>query len=277
MELAQPVHRPEHQRLTVAAAALSVLCVLALPPVVAGILDLAGPLDDRPRFSLTHRAELVSRLPGATVLQDSVIVTLTPEMHSPVMRPSQQVLPQDSAGQLVPLGVSGLLPMNPYLAPAGTRHLTSALWPGDKVFSNLGPLVVGCLPAVGAPGECTPTLLTQHASGYFLYPRSWGSSSFLEDGSVMQAEVFAIVGGQVVAGGLPGVETDRVEVRLVDGDSVTAFTTVSASPGDTVWWAATTKPPVQATAYDDAGSVIATLDLDPDDIARRSTTSTAGG
>lgn len=263
MQLAPPVPRPDHQRLTVLAAALSVLLVLAVPAVVGTLLELVAPVDRTGEPELTERARAVAELPGANVLGDQVIVTLTPEMHAPVLRPSQQVLPADSVGQLVPLGVSGVLPMNQYVAPAGTRHLVAGLWPGDKVFSNLGPLVVGCLPTVAdPPGECTPTLLTQHATGYFRYPGAWGSATFLDDGSPMEAEVYDVLGGQVVAGGAPGSEIDRVEVRTVDGARVTAFTTESASPGDVIWWAATPRRPVAATAYDARGRVLDRLDLD---------------
>lgn len=263
MQLAPPVPRPAHQRLTVLAAAVSVLLVLAVPAVVGTLLGLVAPIDHIGEPQLTQRAEAVAELPGANVIGDEVVLTLTPEMHAPVMRPSQRVLPGDSAGQLVSLGVSGMLPMNQYVAPAGTERLVAGLWPGDRVFSNLGPLVVGCLPtAADPPDACTPTLLTQHPTGYFRYPGAWGSASFLEDGSAMEAEVYGVVGGQVVVGGAPGTDVDRVVVRTIDGARVNAFTTTSASPGDVIWWAASPRRPVQATAYDARGRVLERLDLD---------------
>ncbi len=263
MQLAPPVPRPAHQRLTVLAAAVSVLLVLALPAVVGTLLGLVAPVGRTGEPQLTQRAEAVAELPGANVIGDQVVVTLTPEMHAPVMRDSQRVLPEDSAGQLVPLGVSGLLPMNQYVAPAGTGRLVAGLWPGDRVFSNLGPLVVGCLPtATDPPGACTPTLLTEHHTGYFRYPGAWGSASFLEDGSAMEAEVYDVVGGQVVVGGAPGTDVDRVQVRTIDGARVTASTTTSASPGDVIWWAASPRRPVEATVYDARGRVLERLDLD---------------
>lgn len=263
MQLAPPVPRPAHQRLTVLAAAVSVLLVLAVPAVVGTLLGLVAPVDRTGDRELTQRAEAVAELPGANVIGDQVIVTLTPEMHAPVMRASQRVLPEDSAGQLVPLGVSGLLPMNQYVAPAGTEQLVAGLWPGDQVFSNLGPLVVGCLPTTAdPPGACTPTLLTQHHTGYFRYPGAWGSAAFLEDGTAMEAEVYDVVGGQVVLGGAPGTDVERVVVRTIDGDRVTAFTTTSASPGDVIWWAASPRRPVQATVFDAKGRVLERIDLD---------------
>lgn len=191
------------------------------------------------------------------------MLTLTPEMHAPVMRPSQLVAPDEPVGQLVPLGVSALLPMDPQLAPAGTRGLMSGLRPADKVFANLGPLVVSCLVAPGdATGSCTPTLLTRHATGYYRFPRAWGSVTFLDDGSPMHAELFDVLGGRLVVGGLPGTSAARVLVTLTDGSQVTAFTTDSASPGDTVWWASLQDRAVSATAYDARGEHIATVDLD---------------
>ncbi len=210
MELVDNPASPGHPRLTIAAAALAVLAVLVIPPVVIGLVDLAAPVapvERFPTFSLTDRARQVAELPGANVLADSVVLTLTPEMNAPVMQPSQIVLPDESTGQLVPLGVSGLLPMTPDLAPAGTGGLMSGLVPGDKVFANLGPLVASCLVGPGdTAGSCTPTLLTQHSTGYYRYPGAWGTATFLDDGSPMQADLLDVLGSRLVAGGLPGTE-----------------------------------------------------------------------
>jgi hypothetical protein len=258
----EPVNRPEHRRLTVMAAAVSVLLVLGLPPLVGHLLSLVPPEEPPDRFPLTDRAQRIAELPGASVLQDRVIMFLTPDMHAPVFRPSQQVAPEDSAGQLVPLGVSGLLPMNPYLAPYAASGIAEGLWQSDNVYTNLGSMVVGCLPRFDDPrGECTPTLLTRQPNAYFLYPRSWGTSTFLEPGTAMQAEIYEVLGGRLVVGGRPGTDTDRVVVRLGNGATVTAFTTVSASPGDTVWWASITREAIEATAYDADGNALETVDL----------------
>ncbi|HET6652444.1 MAG TPA: hypothetical protein VFH10_07380 [Nocardioides sp.] len=262
MAVTEPVNRHDHQRLTVVAAAVSVLLVLGLPPLVGHLLSLVPPVDPPDRFPLTERAKRVAELPGASILQDRVILFLTPDMHAPVFRPSQRVDPRESAGQLVPLGVSGLLPMNPYLAPYAAAGIADGLWPGDKVYTNLGALVVGCLPRYDDPrGECTPTLLTRQPNAYFAYPRSWGTSTFLEPGTAMQAQIYEVLGGNVVIGGRPGTDTDRVVVRLANGSTVTAFTTESASPGDTVWWAAVTREAIEATAYDARGNELETVDL----------------
>ena len=262
MAVTEPVNRPEHQRLTVVAAAVSVLLVLGLPPLVGHLLSLVPPEEPPDRFPLTERARLIAELPGASVLQDRVIMFLTPDMHAPVFRPSQRVEPQESAGQLVPLGVSGLLPMNPYLAPYAASDVAEGLWQSDNVYSNLGALVVGCLPRYDDPrGECTPTLLTRQPSAYYAYPRSLGTSTFLEPGTAMQAEIYEVLGGRVVVGGRPGTDTDRVVVRLANDSTVTAFTTESASPGDTVWWASITREAIEATAYDAQGNVLETVDL----------------
>lgn len=262
MALTQPVNRPAHQRLTVVAAAVAVLLVLGMPLVVGQLLALVRPDEQPDPFPLTEHAQAIAELPGAMVLRDRVFLELTPEMHAPALRPSQRVLPTRLAGQPVPLGAVGVLPMNPYLAPRDEAALASDLWPGDRVFSNLGALVAGCLPQdTDPPGECTPTLLTLHPNGYFLYPRSWGSETFLEPGTAMEAEVYDVLGGSVVAGGRPGTDTDRVVVRQSNGSTVTAFTTESASPGDTIWWASVTRDPVEATAYDVRGNVLETVDL----------------
>lgn len=258
---AQPTARRQ-QRLTVAAAALAVLCVLLLPPFVSRVVGGVVPVDPEPETELTELAREVARMPGATVFGDTVVVTITPEMHAPTMAASEQVLPSESAGHLVPLGVSGLLPLNPLVAPEGMQELAAGLTPRDHVLANLGPLVVGCLREWhDPPRECTPVLLTRHATGYFRYPVTWGSSSFLEPGSAMQADVFEVLGGRLVVGGLTGTETELVEVLVDGGSVVTAFTTPSASPGDTIWWAVTTRPAVRATAYDAAGHFLAAADL----------------
>lgn len=268
MALTQPVPRPAHQRLTVTAAAVSVLLVLGAPLAVGQLFSFAPPDDDEERFTLTEHAKLVAELPGANVLQDRVILTLTPDMHAPVMSAEQRVDPDLTAGVFVPLGVSGLLQMNPYLAPRDAAVLATDLWPGDRVYSNLGPLVAGCLPlTTDPPGECSPTLLNQQPDGYYLFPRTWGSDHFLEPGTPMEAEVYEVLGGRVVAGGRPGTDTERVVVTMENASTVTAFTTTSASPGDTIWWAATQAVPVHATAYDRDGRMMETVDLDswPDD------------
>ena len=46
------------------------------------------------------------------------------------------------------------------------------------------------------------------------------------------------------------------------GARVTAFTTTSASPGDVIWWVASPRRPVEATAFDASGRVLERLDLD---------------
>jgi hypothetical protein len=108
--------------------------------------------------------------------------------------------------------------------------------------------------------DCTPVLLTRHATGYYRFPGSWGTSDFLEPGSPMHAQAFGVLGGRLVVGGLPGSDTALVEVLVRGGNVVTAFTTPSASPGDTIWWAVTTEPAVRATAYDAEGAVLARVD-----------------
>ncbi len=258
----RPVHRPDHPRLTVLAAAVSVLLVLGLPPVVGRLFQVVPPEEPPDRFPLTERARRAAELEGASILRDRVILFLTPEMRPPVFDPSRRVEADEVAGQLVPLGVSGLLPTNAYLAPPEARELAGGLWESDGVYSNLGPLVAGCLPRYDdPPGECSPLLLTRQSDGYYPYPRSWGTSTFLEPGTPMQARVLQVLGGRVVVGGGYGTGIDRVVVRLANGSTVAAFTTRSASPGDTIWWAAVTREPVEATAYDDRGRVLETVDL----------------
>jgi hypothetical protein len=257
----QPTARRQ-QRLTVAAAALAVLCVLLLPPLVSRVFGGVVPVDSETETELTGLAREVARMPGTTEFGGTVVVTITPEMRAPPTTASEQVLPSESAGHLVPLGVSGLLPLTPAVAPEAMQELAADLSARDHVFANLGPLVVGCLPEWhDPPRECTPLLLTRHATGYYRYPVTWGSSSFLEAGSAMQAEVFDVLGGRLVVGGLTGTETELVEVLVDGGDVVTAFTTPSASPGDTVWWAVISGPAVRATAHDAAGNFLAAVDL----------------
>lgn len=259
MQLATPVQPTtrRHQRLTVAAAAAAVLCVLLLPPLLGRLLGLVVPVDPAPAPDLTELARQVARLPGATVLEDTVVITVSPGMQAPTTAESERVLPSQSSGYLVPLGVSGLVPLTPEVAPAAMHDLAAELTTRDHVLANLGPLVVGCLPERhDPPQECTPVLLTRHATGYFRFPEQWGSSRFLEPGSAMEAQTFPVLGGHLVAGGLTGNAAARVDVLVDDGSTVTAFTTPSASPGDTVWWAVTAGSAVRADAYDDSGELL---------------------
>jgi hypothetical protein len=249
------------QRLTVAAAALGILCVLLLPPLLGRVLTPVAPIPG-PQAELTERARAIARMPGAAVLDDTVVVTVTPAMNASATAESQRVRPSESAGYLVPLGVSGLVPMSPGVAPERMRDLAGRLTPRDHVLANLGPLVVGCLRAWhDRPGECTPLLLTRHSTGYYRYPVRWGTGGFLEPGSPMQAQVLTVLGGRLVVGGMAGTDAARIEVRMDDGSSVTAFTTPSASPGDTVWWAVGTGSAVRADAYDASGELIARVHL----------------
>lgn len=267
MQSAHSAPRVDHQRMTVVAAALSVLGVLVLPPVVAGLLDLAAPVDSSPDHVLTERAEVAARLPGAKLIGDSVVVFVNPDVFVPALRISQRVRPESVVGELVPLGVRGRLPMNPYLAPGGSAEVVEGLWPVDKVFSDLGPLVAGCVSGVAdPPGACTAVLLTRHSDGYFRYPRTWGSSSFLDPGAAMEAGVYGgydgAPGGQLVAGGLAGTDTTRIEVATEGGPPVPTITSTTVSPGDTVWWAVVSRPPLAATAYDAGGAVVGEVDLE---------------
>lgn len=66
MELVDHPSPPGHPRLVVAAAALAVLAVLGLPPLVAGLLELVAPVQPPPTFPLTDRAQQVAELPGPT-------------------------------------------------------------------------------------------------------------------------------------------------------------------------------------------------------------------
>lgn len=252
MTLAQPVHRPDHRRLTVLSAAAAVLCVLTLPSLVLAVSDLP-PAPGPPGSTLTEKAQRAAEIPGAAVLRDSVIVFLTPESGAQVMRAERRVPTGLAADQLVPLGVSILLPMSPATAPAGSRSLAATLSGGDKVKTNLGPMVAGCLVTRDPTDECNPALLTRHPGGYYLLPGAWGSPQFLADGTGLEAELFEVLGGWVLVGGIAGSAPDRVEVTMTNGVTVTAFASGSVSPGDTVWWAALPRRAVSATAYDADG------------------------
>lgn len=255
MTLAQPVHRPDHRRLTILAAAGAVLCVLTLPSLLVATSDLP-PAPVPPQFRLTEKAQRAAEMPGAAVLQDSVIVFLTPDSGASVLRADRKVPTTRAADQLVPLGVSALLPMSVGSAPAGSRGLAATLSPGDKVKANVGPMVAGCLLGADPTAECTPALLTRHPGGYYLLPGAWGSTTFLHDGTGLEAELYEVLGGWVLIGGIAGTATDRVEVTLSKGITVTAFSSGSVSPGDTIWWAALPRRAVSATAYDEAGDPI---------------------
>jgi hypothetical protein len=254
--LAQPVPRPDdHRRLTVLSAAAAVLCVLTLPSLVVAVSDLTRP-PEPPRFTLTEKAERAARIPTAAVLNDSVIVFLTPESGAPVMASGNRVPTGRVADQLVPLGVSILLPMTPATAPAGTRDLAGTLSREDNVKSNLGPMVAGCLVRTDRTLPCVPTLLTRHPGGYYRIPGTWGSPAFLDRGSGLEAEQFEVLGGWVLVGGAPGTSTDRVEVTLTGGARITAFGSGAVSPGNTVWWAALPRRAISATAYDAQGRTL---------------------
>lgn len=268
--LTQPAtRRPGHPRLTVLAAALSVLAVLTLPPTVAWIVDLAAPTDGTDLQYLTDDAAEVVRLTGATVVAGRVVVEIRPGTGVPALDPSRLVPPESAAGDLVTLEVRGLVPMQPAVAPPSISHLTDRLTPWvDEVFADVGELSVGCLTGEGsgAPADgCALSLLVRHGEEYYRFP-GLPPARFIAEGSAMEARSYDAVDGELVVGRLPqsfgGSEVAQVIVSLADHSIVPTTLSRTVSPGDLVWWSTIgVNRPVSATAYDASGRDLASFVL----------------
>lgn len=256
--------RPGHPRLTVLAAALSVLGVLALPGIGAWVVDWAVPDRTFPVApQLTDDAAEVVRLTGAPVVAGKVIVTVRPGTGVTALAPDKRIAPSAVAGTLQQLDVRGLVPMRPDVAPPSIDELADHLTPWiDGVYADVGPLAIGCLADTSAEG-CLLTLLSRHGDDYYRFPGQ-PPARFFAESSPMEARSYDAIGGELVIGRLPehlpDGDVQQVIVSLADHTIVPATLDRTVSPGDVVWWSTMgAQHPVSATAYDGHGLKIASF------------------
>lgn len=239
-----------HERLTVAAAAIATLAVIA-GPQVGGALAGRLVVDEArsyARDSLTVRARrALDGLPGAYQVGTSVVV---PAAADPAVPPGDLIDVDQAVGELVPLGVDGLEPYVDVRAgrlPAWLEQLSD----DEHVYAAMGPLVAGCLVEAGTD-TCALGLFVRDFQEYTVLKRRLGSRAFLNPGSGPETFRVDVVGGQLVIGGMPG-GSDRLEVRIETraGDTVPGTTNVDVAPGNTIWWAKVEADPVELTVRDD--------------------------
>lgn len=242
------VVRARHERLTVAAAALATLAVIA-GPQVGGALAGRIVVDEPRSYARDSLSEPARRaldgLPSAYQVGSTVVV---PAGADPDIAPGD-LLDQDLVvGDLVPLGVDGLTPYaeaRPGRLPAWLGDLSAE----DEVYAAMGPLVVGCLDDGGE--ACSLGLFVRDFQEYTVFQRRLGSRAFLGAGTGAETLTVDVVGGQLVIGGMPEPADVAVEVETRDGSTVAGSTSTSVAPGRTIWWAKVDDDPVVLTAYED--------------------------
>jgi hypothetical protein len=236
---APAVERTGHPRLTVLAAALSVLGVLALPGVVAGLADLAVPDRGFPVVSeLTDDAQEVVRRTGADVIGHTVIVPVRPGTGVPALSPSAVVPASAAAGPLIDLDVRGLVPMRADVAPPSIDDIAVRLVPWvDRVYADVGSLSIGCLTA--DDGTCSMGLLVHAGDSYYEFPGQ-APARFYTGDTQMEARTYEVLGGYLVVGRMPpsidGSDVGQVIVSLSDHSIVPAQLSHEVAPGEVVWW-----------------------------------------
>ncbi|HEX5986029.1 MAG TPA: hypothetical protein VFY86_05880 [Nocardioides sp.] len=259
--------RPSHPRLTVLAAALSVLGVLVLPGTVAYVVDLAVPDRSFPVVpELSDDAQEVVRRTGADVIGRTVTVPVRPGTGVPALAPDAIISTSEAVGKILPLGVRGLVPMSPTVAPPSIDDLAGRLTPWtDRVFAEVGDLAVACLADPNGPAGCKLSLLVQWGDQYYSFPGQ-EPARFVAGDAPMAARTYDVVGGNLVVGrmpaSLPAGDVSQVIVSLQDHSIVPGTIARSVAPGDVVWW--TTRggtPPVSAAVVDAGGGRVASFVL----------------
>jgi hypothetical protein len=255
--------RPRHPRLTVLAAALSVLGVLVLPGTVAYLADMAVPDQTFPVVpELSDDAQEVVRRTGADVIGRTVIVPVRPGTGVPALAPDAIIPTSEALGKILPLGVRGLVSMSPVVAPPSIDDLAARLTPWtDRVFAEVGDLAVACLADANAPSGCRLSLLVQWGEQYYHFPGQ-APARFIAGEATMEARTYEVVGGHLVIGRMPASLPDgdvrQVIVSLADHSIVPGTIARSVAPGEIVWW--TTRggsDPVSASVFDAGGGRIA--------------------
>ncbi len=259
--------RPGHPRLTILAAALSVLGVLVLPGTVAYLADVAVPDRTFPVVpELSNDAQEVVRRTGADVIGRTVIVPVRPGTGVPALAPDAIVPTSEAVGKVLPLGVRGLVAMSPAVAPPSIDDMATRLTPWtDRVFAEVGDLAVACLADPNGPGGCKLSLLVQWGNTYYRFPGQ-EPARFVAGNAEMEARTYDVVGGYLVIGrmpaSLPAGDVRQVIVSLQDHTIVPGTIARSVAPGEVVWW--TTRgatPPVSAAVVDAGGGRVASFFL----------------
>ena len=257
--------RPGHPRLTVLAAALSVLGVLTLPGAVAWMVDLAVPDRSFPVVpELTDDAQEVVQRTGADVIGRTVIVPVRPGTGVPALAPDARVARAEAVGEVVDLDVTGLVPMRPDVAPPAIDDLASRLVPWvDRVYADVGPLALGCLG--DAADTCSLSLLVHVGEDFYRFPGQ-APARFFVGTSQMEARTYEVAGGFVVVGRmpeqLPEGDVSQVIVSLSDHSIVPGTLSHDVSPGSVVWWSTRGgSHPVSASVFDTARGKLASFVL----------------
>lgn len=265
MSLAHASNEPApHERAVIVATVLGVLAILAGPGLASGLTARWREVPPPPvdAVALTDAAQRVlAELPDAIQVGSMVVV---PASGDPYVAWADGVASYRVDGELVDLGVRGLVPYGELPAALDRPAWMDGLSAGDGVFSEVGNLWFACIRPPSST-QCHGALLAEHSGQRRIVRSDLGSS--------VSPEVMTRVSGFGSGG-----ELDVWLGWMPDG-AVTAWATVvgqqsvrelparTSRPrsvaGSRLWWVRTSDP-VSAMSFRDArGRVLTRMSVAP--------------
>jgi hypothetical protein len=244
--------RLPRERLPVLAGALATLVVIVATYAATGGPGTVG--EDLPQ--LPYGAQRVlDEGPGAFRVGELVVV---PAALDPGVAWTGAVGQERISGELVDLGVRGLVDHG-YLPSSGDVPAWAAgLASQDPVRSDTGPLAFACTRWPGAT-SCGGALLARNDGEHYL----------VRSGLDVPADPEAVLGLEVLDLGEPAHLTlgvlppgaVRVEVGAAGAPQTARLSEPGAVAGATLWWAVTDRPPRSMRAIGADGAVVSETDL----------------
>lgn len=254
-------HAP-HERAVIVATVLGVLAILAGPGLVSGLTARWQQVPPPPvdAVALTDTAQQVlAEVPDAFQVGSMVVV---PASGDPYVAWADGVAAYRVDGDVVDLGVRGLVPYGDLPAAPDRPTWMDGLSAGDAVFSEVGNLWFACIRPPSST-LCHGALLAEHAGQRRVVRSDLGSSASPD---VMTKVSGFGSGGEldVWLGWMPdGAATAWATV--VGQQSVREIPARSSRPrsvaGSRLWWVRTSDP-VSAMSFRDArGRVLARMSV----------------
>lgn len=246
---------PRRDRVPVLAGALATLVVIVVPYAASG-----GPRDDPARdadaVDLPFAAQRVlDEFPAAFETAGLVVV---PASTDPGVVWTGPVGSERVAGELVELGVSGLVDHG-YLPSSGNVPPWAVeLEPADRVLSDTGPLSFACTRWPGA-STCSGSLLARFESSHYIV-RS-GLDVPADPDAVLRFPVLDLGEPATLTLGAVRPGTARVELQGASDRVVAWMSEPGAIAGETLWWAVSDEAPQVLRAFDSEGELLGSVDL----------------
>ena len=261
MSLAVPGHRDQvrtlgrdaHERLVVVGAVLATLAVIAGPGIVGVLAPTGGvvPRVEEPRLS-DNALRVLQEVPQAYRTGATVVVPADSDPHVVWIGP---VAAASMDGEVVTLGARGLVPFGTLPTRGKVPAWRSAVQPVDRVFTDVGPLHVGCAPSSSSSssGEtCHGAVLMRRGDRWHPVPTDLGAPGSrgvvrvsVRDGSG-EAGIWL---GWVPEGAVTAWATVVGHQYIHDVPARTSAR--DAVGGASIWWVRASDP-VSAVSYKDA-------------------------